>query len=209
MGHKKEPTYFFCNFVKNQWILIQFSVLDLQMNVTWRYFLYPPHLFSVATLRCESQNTKNVILQWDITKESCILFVYHCFVKVDQGHHMPYIYLLGVLYSNAYMKQRFTTSMTFENAWCKLGLTLTRTSLTLLLTSGMIVWDHVCTLVVITLNTSSFIWFTRIFYETVNVIWCMLQLFCSLNYKLKLCSHAFSVFQLSQGSVALLIRWGG
>jgi len=26
---------------------------------------------------------------------------------------------------------------------------------------------------------------------------------------LKLCSHAFSVFQLSQGSVATLTRWGG
>jgi len=29
-----EPIYFFCNFVKNQRILIQFSMLDLQMNVT-------------------------------------------------------------------------------------------------------------------------------------------------------------------------------
>jgi len=65
-----EPIYFFCNFVKNQRILIQFSLLDLQMNVThlWRYDFHPPHLISVATLLCESQNTENVILQWDITK---------------------------------------------------------------------------------------------------------------------------------------------
>jgi len=34
VGHKKEPTHFFCNFVKNKRILIQFLLLDLQMNVT-------------------------------------------------------------------------------------------------------------------------------------------------------------------------------
>ena len=36
--------------------------------------------------------------------------------------------LYGVLYSNACMKQRFMTSTTCENDWCKLALTLTRTS---------------------------------------------------------------------------------
>jgi len=35
-----------------------------------RYELYPPHLITVATLPCESQNTKNIILHWDITKET-------------------------------------------------------------------------------------------------------------------------------------------
>jgi len=38
------------------------------------------------------------------------------------------------------------------------------TSLTLQLTSGFIIWDHVCRLVMETLNTCSFIWFTRMFY---------------------------------------------
>jgi len=37
----------------------------------WQYELHPPHLINFATLPCESQNTENVILQWDITKESC------------------------------------------------------------------------------------------------------------------------------------------
>ena len=37
-----------------------------------QYELHPPHLISVATLPCESQNTENVTLQWDITKENCI-----------------------------------------------------------------------------------------------------------------------------------------
>jgi len=36
------------------------------------YELHPPHLINVAALPCESQNTENVILQQDITKENCI-----------------------------------------------------------------------------------------------------------------------------------------
>jgi len=89
----------------------------------WQYELHPPHLINVATLACESQNAENLILQWDIIKEYCMR--YHSFIKVDQGHHMPYTYLFGVLYSKVCMKQRLMTSMTCENAWCKLGLPLT------------------------------------------------------------------------------------
>ena len=37
-----------------------------------RYELHPPHLINVATLPCETRNSKNVIIQWDITKENCI-----------------------------------------------------------------------------------------------------------------------------------------
>ena len=38
----------------------------------WQYQLHPPHLISVATLSCKTQNYENVILQRDITKENCI-----------------------------------------------------------------------------------------------------------------------------------------
>jgi len=38
----------------------------------WWYEFYPPHLINVATLPCENQNTDNVVLQQDITKENCI-----------------------------------------------------------------------------------------------------------------------------------------
>jgi len=31
VGHKKEPTCFVCNFVKNQQILLQISLLDLKV----------------------------------------------------------------------------------------------------------------------------------------------------------------------------------
>jgi len=37
-----------------------------------QYELHSPHLTNVATLLCESQNTENIILQRDITKENCI-----------------------------------------------------------------------------------------------------------------------------------------
>jgi len=50
-------------------------------------------------------------------------------------------------------KKRFVTSMTFKNAWRKLGLTFNRTLWRLRLTSGATVWDHVCVLVADTLNT--------------------------------------------------------
>jgi len=36
-----------------------FSLLDFEMNDTWRYELYPPHLINHATLPCESRNTEN------------------------------------------------------------------------------------------------------------------------------------------------------
>ena len=68
VGYKKEPSY----FVRNQQIVIQLSLLHLKMNGTYGK-LYPKHyLISVTTLPCESQNTENVTLQLDITKENCI-----------------------------------------------------------------------------------------------------------------------------------------
>jgi len=34
VGHKKRANLFFCNFLKNQPILMQFSLLDFKMNDT-------------------------------------------------------------------------------------------------------------------------------------------------------------------------------
>jgi len=92
--------------------------------------------------------------------------MYHSFIKVDQGHHVPYIYLFRVLYSKACMKQRFMTSTTCENAPCKLVLTLTGTS-------SMLGWPSeimcACWWWTLLWPECSFIWFTRTYYETVNV----------------------------------------
>ena len=44
---------------------------DNEPRHIWQYDLHPPHLITVATLPCESQNTENVILQRYITKEHC------------------------------------------------------------------------------------------------------------------------------------------
>jgi len=46
-----------------------------------RYALHPPHLINVATLPCESRNSKSVILQWDITKENCITRIVYASLK--------------------------------------------------------------------------------------------------------------------------------
>jgi len=58
------------------------------------YELHPPHLINVATLPCESENTENVIVQWDITKENYIRCISASskWTRVN-GHHMPEIYL--------------------------------------------------------------------------------------------------------------------
>jgi len=42
------------------------------LTYMWQYDLYPPHLINVAALRCDSQNTENVILERDIIKENCV-----------------------------------------------------------------------------------------------------------------------------------------
>ena len=91
--------------------------------------------------------------------------MYHSFIKVDQGHHVPYIYLLGVLYSKACMKQGFTTSTTYENTWCKLVLTLTGTSSTLTWPSEIMcvcwwwtLWTHALTWMFICIIHQNILW---------------------------------------------------
>ena len=49
--------------MKNQRILMQYMS---------QYETHQCHLFNVAKLPCESRNSENIILQWDITKENCI-----------------------------------------------------------------------------------------------------------------------------------------
>ena len=51
----------------------------------WRYELHPPHLINVATLPCESRNSKNVVLQLDITKQNCIKRIVYASSKWTYG----------------------------------------------------------------------------------------------------------------------------
>jgi len=61
---------------------MQFSLLRINdERYMWRYALHPPHLINVATLPCENQNSKSVILQWDITKENCIKHILYASSK--------------------------------------------------------------------------------------------------------------------------------
>ena len=78
------------------------------------YELHPPYLISVATLPCESQNTENVTLQRDITKEiASDVSLLH---QRGPGSSCAWNLLIWVLYSKACMKQRVMTSMTCKNA---------------------------------------------------------------------------------------------
>ena len=145
----------------------------------WQYELHPPHLINVTTLHCESQNTENVTLQRDITKENCI----RCIIASSKWTRIIMCLNLPVLYSKACMKQRSMTSTTCKNARCKLVLSLTGASSVLAWPFEIMcacwwwtLWTHAL--------TCMFIYMIRQqrncrFYETVNVIWCMQRLFCS------------------------------
>ena len=144
-----------------------FSVRFSDERCTLQCELRPPHLINVATLRCESRNSENVILQWDIsiTKENCIKrIVLHRNGPVD-------FKIWGVLCSHACMKQRSVTSMTCKNAWYKLELILERTLSRLRLTSGSTVWDHVCMVVADTLNTCCEIVVHLYYVVHQNILW--------------------------------------
>jgi len=68
--------------------------------------------------------------------------MYHSFIKVDKGYHVPYIYLFGVLYRKACTKQKrlMQTCLDYDRN---------------IINAGVTIWDHVCMLVVETFNTCS------------------------------------------------------
>jgi len=138
---------FVWNFVKNQ----RHCWFKNERRMVWTWLTSPKPNY-VAALPCESKNTENVVLHRHITKENCIICIIASSEWTIFVMCLKFTYM-GVLYSNAYMK-RFMTSTTCKNAWCKLGLTLTRISSTLRLTSGVTIWYHVCVLVD-SLNTCS------------------------------------------------------
>jgi len=108
----------------------------------WWCEFHSSHLINVARLPCESKNAKNVMLQWDITKENCIRCIVASSNLMDQGH-VPYVYLLAGDIQQCVLEKIFMTSTTCKNVWCKFGLTLNRALSMLRLTSGAIVWGRV------------------------------------------------------------------
>jgi len=102
-----------------------FSVLELKWTHMWRYEFHPPDLISVATLPCESWNSgilsKNQfkLHQFIIPVPSSTCTRVMCLI---------FAYLRFLLISNACTKQRFMTSMTYENANLKPASNLLRTS---------------------------------------------------------------------------------
>jgi len=73
MGHKKGANLFSSvTLAKNQRILMQFSLLDLQMNDTCDAMNFTLLTWLVLLHYLVKVKTQHVILQRDITKESCI-----------------------------------------------------------------------------------------------------------------------------------------
>jgi len=77
--------------------------------------------------------------------------MYHTFIKVDQGHHVPYIYLFGVLDSKACLKHKDSW-----HRWPEKTLDATCSDFDRnVINAGMTIWNHLCMLMVDTLNTCS------------------------------------------------------
>jgi len=95
----------------------------------WRYEFHLPYLLNAATLPCESQNT-----------QKCNITVGYCQIKLHQMYYIASskwtcrLENLGCWAAMRVRNKDFVTSMTYENTWCKLGLTLNRMLSTLQLT---------------------------------------------------------------------------
>jgi len=146
----------------------------------WRYGLHPPHLINVATLPCESRNSENVILQWDITKENCINVSY---MLHQNGHVDCKIWglmqqcMYGTKICDIYDLQKclMQTWVDSEQNVIEAAIDQWRDCLrSLYACLWRTLWTHAAKLLFICT-----IRLIRTFYETVNVIWCIWQLFCS------------------------------
>jgi len=104
--------------------------------------------YELYTLPCESQNTENIILQWDITKEGGIRCKLH---QSRLGSSCAWNLLIwGVIQQSVHeakihdvhnlQKRLLQTCFNFDEN---------------IIDAGMTIWDHVCMLVVDTLNTCS------------------------------------------------------
>jgi len=140
----------------------------------WQYQLHPPHLISVATLPRETQNTENVILQQDITKQNCI--------RWSQLHQSGpgsscalNLLILGVIQQCVYetihdvedvRKRMMQTWLAFDQDFIDVTTDQCRDRLRSCVHAGGGHIEHMLW------NEHSFIWSIRTFYEAVSVL-CM------------------------------------
>jgi len=138
----------------------------------WQYEFHPPHLINVATLPCESQNTENVILQWDIIKDNCI----RCIIASSKWTRV--IMCLTLTYLGCYTAKLARN----KDSWHRRPAKTLDANLFWLWPEHHQCWDHDLRSCVhaggghfehMLWHECSITWFTRTFYETVNVIWRM------------------------------------
>jgi len=146
---KRSQLIFVCKFVKNQRILLHFTVRFRNERHMWQYELHPPHLINVATLLYESQNTENVILQWDITKDNCI----RCTIASSKWTRVILKCALNLLIWGVIQQCMYQTKIhDIDDLWKRLMQTCFEFDQNII-DAGVTIWDHVCMLVVDTLNT--------------------------------------------------------
>jgi len=73
----------------------------------WLHELHPPHLTNVIILPCENKNTKNVMLQQDITKDNCS----RCFIASSK--RTTVILCLKFTYMGCYIAMHIS----YKDSW--------------------------------------------------------------------------------------------
>ena len=116
----------------------------------WRYERYQPRPINVATLPCESHNTENVILQREITKENCV----KCNTTSPKWTSALNLLIWGVIQQRVHETIQVIDDLRKRLMQTRFDFDYSTLSM-LRLTSGTIIWDHVCVLVVQTFNTCS------------------------------------------------------
>ena len=135
-----------------------------------QYELHPPHLINVATLPCENKKRKcNITAGNDQRK---LHQMYHSFIKVDQGHHVPEIYLYGcytakLAWSKDSWHRRSAKTLDANLFRMQTCFNFDRN----IINAGVTVWDHMCVLVVDTLNTCSALTQMFIYMIRQNILW--------------------------------------
>jgi len=113
----------------------------------WRYELHPPHLIAVAALPCETQNTENVILRRDITKENCI----RCIISSSKWTRV--IMCLTFTYVGVMQQSVYVTKIhEIDDLWKRL-MQICFDFDGNIIDAGVTIWDHVCMLMMDTLNS--------------------------------------------------------
>jgi len=148
----------------------------------WRYELHSLHLINVATLPCESRNSKMLYYSGTLPKKiaSNISYMLHRNGPVDYkiwAVMQQFVYETKMCDIYDLQKCLTQTWVDFEQNVIESALDKWRDNLRSCMRAACwwrTLWTYAAKLLCICI-----MWFIRTFCETVNVIWCIWRLFCS------------------------------